>query len=193
MFKKLLLLTAVLVLAFAVTSTAKDLTGRFGLGYYESDAPVGIRYWVNEKIGIDAGIGFQSVDGIIQEEWNNSGDYTADTVSATQFVFSVGVPYVVYPTERANFMVRPGLLFKSNDKKFKDEEEIREKLGIEGESQIYITLHLVGEVFFGDHFSLEAAHGFNVGMISPFGDGDSKMNFGSASGSITQLGFHFYF
>ncbi len=175
MFKKLLLLTAVLVLAFAVTSTAKDLTGRFGLGYYESDAPVGIRYWVNEKIGIDAGIGFQSIDGFM--------DADGDNTSATNVWFSFGIPYVVYPTERANFMFRPGVLFGIFDEDYFDPK-----------TEITIQLHLVAEVFFGDNFSLEAAHGLNILLQTPADDdADNLAHFGTVSGSITQLGFHFYF
>jgi hypothetical protein len=181
MFKKLLLLTAVLVMAFAVTSSAKDLTGRFGLGYYESQAPVGIRYWVNEKVGIDGGLGFQSEDGFM--EFDDQGQPTGETTSATRFWVSAGVPYVVFPTDRANFMFRPGVLFGVFDEDYYDPK-----------TRVLIQLHLVAEVFFGDHFSLEAAHGVNIDMQTPADDdADSMMDFGTASGSITQLGFHFYF
>ncbi len=57
--KKILFLTVALSL-IATAAMAHDVTGRMGLGFVSTDAPVGGRYWMNEKIGIDAGIGFSS-------------------------------------------------------------------------------------------------------------------------------------
>ena len=168
MTKRVIILTLACLLAMPALSLAKDMTGKWGLGYFNNDAPVGARFWTGPKLGIDVGVGFESMD---------LGDE-----SATNFYIEAGLPYVVFPSERANFFVRPGVLFASFD-----------ELVSSTETMIQITFAPGAEVFFGDHFSLEAAHGIAIEIASPHGDGDSSTDFGTFGASITTLGFHFYF
>ncbi len=176
MLKKLTVIALALILTIPVIGNAKDLTGRFSLGYFDSDAPVGIRYWVNDKVGIDLGLGFESID---------LGDE-----NGTSFWLEAGVPYVVYPTDRANFFVRPGVIFSSLDNRVYGSGASDEKWTV-----IELMLTPGAEVFFGDHFSLQAAHGLKVRITSPPDEisDESSTDFGSLAGSITWLGFHFYF
>jgi hypothetical protein len=176
MFKKLTIIALAMILVVPMIVNAKDLTGRFSLGYFDSDAPVGIRYWVTEKIGFDLGLGFESVD--LGEE------------NGTSFWLEAGVPFIVYPTDRANFFIRPGIQFASLDNRVYGSGPLDEKWTV-------FTLLLTpgAEVFFGEHFSLQAAHGLAIRITSPPDEisEDSSTDFGSLAGSITMLGFHFYF
>ncbi len=169
MTKRVVILALACLLAMPALSLAKDMTGKWGLGYFSSDAPVGARFWTGPKLGIDVGVGFESMD---------LGDETA-----SNFYIEAGLPYVVFPSERANFFVRPGVLFASFD-----------ELASTTKSVIQITLAPGAEVFFGEHFSLEAAHGIAIQISSPHDDNlDSSTDFGTFGASVTTLGFHFYF
>src|SRR5512144_106814 len=92
--KRMTTVTVALLLALPALASAKEMTGRLGLGYNNSDAPLGVRYWFNPKAGVDLGFGFDSTD--------------LGTKNATDYFFEVGVPYVVYGGEHANLFVRLG-------------------------------------------------------------------------------------
>ena len=165
--KKVLFFTVALSL-IATAAMAHDVTGRMGLGFVSTDAPVGLRYWVNEKIGIDAGIGFQS-----EEVFTGVGD---ETESQTTFVLNGGVPFIFNAmADRVNFLLRPGLQFTS----------------YEGGTGIELTGALEFEVFVTDDFSVSAAHGLAIMMDSP-DEGDSTTDFGLFGNNWTSFGFHYY-
>ena len=174
MLRKFFVIVFAIAILVPVTSNAMDMTGKWGLGYFSNDAPVGVRYWFNEKFGLDVGLGFESID---------QGDE-----SASSMWFEVGVPYILMDTERANFFVRPGLVYASLDDRVYGS-------GLLDDTWSNITVKITpgAEVFFGENFSLEAAHGIMIDLMSPPGDGDSMTNFGTGAYSITQIGFHFYF
>ena len=63
-------LAVIAVGAFSTNASAKDLTGRVGVGYVQNLVPnaltggvgaLSTRYWVNEQIGIEADLGFQLI------------------------------------------------------------------------------------------------------------------------------------
>jgi len=161
--KKVLFFTVALSL-IATAAMAHDVTGRMGLGFVSTDAPVGLRYWVNEKVGIDAGIGFSSVD---------MGDETATT-----FVLNGGVPFIFNAmADRVNFLIRPGIQFTS----------------YEGGTGIDLTGALEFEVFVTDDFSVSAAHGIAIDMTNPDDENlDSTTDFGLFGNNWTSFGFHYY-
>jgi hypothetical protein len=180
MLKRLMILSVVLALAIPAVSQAVDMTGKYGLGYFRSQAPVGARFWLGPQVGLDVGVGFEMED--LGEE------------TASSFWIEGGVPYVIIDTERANFMLRPGVLFGNLDAR---------PYGIDSEkkwTKIIISAMPVAEVFFGQHFSLEAGHGLEVEIVSypdeePFGGlaGESFTHVRSLAASVTYIGFHFYF
>ena len=180
MFKTIVTLTTAAMIAAPAVSSAMDMTGKYGLGYFTSDTPVGGRYWINSNFGVDLGVGFDSRD---------QGDE-----KYTDFYVGAGFPYIILDTERANFFVRPGVTFGSLDAR---------PYGINSDSKwtmINISVMPVAEVFFGDHFSLQAGHGLQIEMLSypdepEFGAlaGESRTNIRTLDGSVTYLGFHFYF
>jgi hypothetical protein len=161
--KKVLFFTVALSL-IATAAMAHDVTGRMGLGFVSTDAPVGLRYWVNEKIGIDGGIGFSSQD--LGEE------------TATSFVLNAGVPFIFNAAgDRVNFLIRPGLKYSS----------------FETYSQIELSGALEFEVFVTDDFSVSAAHGIAIDMTNPDDENlDSTTDFGLFGNNWTSFGFHYY-
>ncbi|MGH8003245.1 MAG: hypothetical protein ACRECJ_00770, partial [Limisphaerales bacterium] len=54
--RKVLLLALGLFLFFG-TAGAVDKKGKIGAGFFNDDAPIGARYWVTERFGIDLGFG----------------------------------------------------------------------------------------------------------------------------------------
>ncbi len=183
--KRILVLTLAVLFLVPAFSSAKDLTGRFGLGYFSSEAPVGARYWVNEKVGLDIGIGFEGINDFYTD---TAGVTSKET--ATSFWVEVGAPIIVFPSERANFAVRPGVVFAQLDDRVYGLGNYDEKW-----TQITLSLMPMAEVFFGDHFSLEAGHGIAVNILSQPDalGGESFTDFSTFDASITHIGFHFYF
>jgi hypothetical protein len=180
MLKRVMILAVALIFVLPVISQAMDMTGKYGLGYFRNQAPVGARYWFGPQAGIDVGVGF---------ELDDLGDETASS-----FWIEAGLPLVIVDTERANFMLRPGVMFGSLDAR---------PYGIDSEkkwTKIVLSVMPVAEVFFGQHFSLEAGHGLEVEIVSypdedAFGGlaGESFTHVRSLAASITHIGFHFYF
>ncbi len=181
-----------LLLLGSVTS-AKDLSGAFSLGYFNSDAPVGVRFWLNEKVGVDFGIGFETKTVYTYNQVSREFD---KEVAMSRWT-DIGIPYVIYPTERANFFVRPGLLIGMLDDRING-------FGAADETWWVFTGTLTPgvEVFFGDNFSLEAGHGFAL-QITKIPDseaipsdtrrGETEVEIRTFDASVTYLGFHFYF
>lgn len=194
MFKKVSMLAVALMITVPAFAVAKDLNGRFGIGYFHNDAPVGFRYWASEKLGIDIGIGFDAQNVYSATQVNGETQY--DKELATSFWVEVGAPFIVVPTERANFFVRPGVIFASLDN--------RSQMG-GGVDASWTRITLLAtpgvEVFFGDHFSLEAGHGVAVDItsvpdeagISEMRRGETELDVRTFDASVTYLGFHFYF
>ncbi len=184
MFKKILLVLVVVSLTAPSALMAKDMTGKFALGYYNSDAPVAVRYWATDKVAIDGGIGLSMIE--VPDASATDPDATTSTFS---FWFDVGVPVKVWDHERAHFFVRPGLLLAIlDDREFGG-------MGLD-ETWTVVTgqLALGAEVFLTDNFSLDASHGFNLIFTTPPEDyGDSTMDVKTFGDSVTNVGFHFYF
>jgi opacity protein-like surface antigen len=167
-----LLLSA--VAAVPAMAEGDPAAGKFGLGYFRSEAPVGVRYWFNEKAGLDFGLGFSSTD--------QSGE------TLNGFTFDVGVPFVVAKYEGANFFIRPGFAYQTEDQ-WGGTEIGKYKLNTWG-----ITADLGVEYFFNDRFSLQAAHGIAYKSSKPDLTGaESTNSFVTEAFGISNIGFHFYF
>jgi len=183
--KRLTTLTLLMILAIPVAGLAKDMTGKYGLGYFHNDAPVGARFWLSPVLGVDLGLGFESQNVYVGTEKE----------TATSFWVEAGFPYVIVPSERANFFVRPGVTFAQlDDRAYGLGDNLDEKW-----TKVTFTLTPGAEVFFGDHFSLTAGHGIAIDMVSVPDDvsgprgGESETTIRTFDGSVTYFGFHFYF
>jgi hypothetical protein len=65
---------------------------------------VGVRYWVNSMLGIDAGIGIALIGGSIEE---TAPDNDVDLDSFTGFIFHAGVPLALASTDHFTFEIVP--------------------------------------------------------------------------------------
>ena len=151
-----------------------------GLGFHDVDAPVGIRWWLSgQKIGIDLGIGF-----------NKTPATTDPDESLTGFAFDAGVPFVVHSWDRAHVLLRPGLLYESQE----------EGVGAGPTFDTFtpttfsVLLEFEGELFLVDNISVSAAHGIAFSSFDPDLPGtDSETSFGTVGRNFTTVGFHMYF
>ena len=178
-FKTLVLVMAAATIGFS-SAESRDMKGKYGLGYFNSDAPVGGRIWVSPKLGVDVGVGFEATDVMFE----------GTKESATSLWFEAGFPYVVFSGERANFFVRPGVMFGSLD------DRVYGTGGLDDTwSLLAVSGTLGAELFFGENFSLEAGHGIKVSTMTPPDEigSESMTTISSFGADITYFGFHFYF
>ena len=163
--KKILFFTLALCFALSSGAMAKDMTGRIGLGFTTTQAPLGGIYWITDQIAVDAGFGMWAHDN--------------GTDTNTNFTISGGVPYALVSGDRVNFYVRPGAIFKSID------------LGDDTATEILLSGSLMFEVFVTDDFSVSASQGFGIDIMDP-PEGDSTTDFGTLGNSWTNFGFFYY-
>ncbi|MCI0330935.1 MAG: hypothetical protein L0196_08320 [candidate division Zixibacteria bacterium] len=112
--KKILFLALGLLLFFGPAG-AVDKKGKVGVGFFNDDAPIGGRYWVTDRFGVDVGFGLNL---------RNVVDSTVDTnllpliaiepskKSLTEFRFDAGFPINLIRTEKVNFLARPGFSYQ---------------------------------------------------------------------------------
>jgi len=177
--RKALFFLVALGLIAATTASAKDMEKRLGLGFVTTDAPVGVRYWLSPKIGLDLGFGLTST-----QELQN--DNSKDT--QTGWAARIGIPIVLIPAgDRVNFMFDPSFTY--------------EDPGFENSDLKYYTIQgaLEFEFFVSNDFSVGASHGINVEITSgvqenpPSTGTTSTTDFNLFGDNVTQFGFHYYF
>jgi hypothetical protein len=171
-----------LMLCCCVMASAKDMAGRFGVGYISWPAPVGIRFWMNPQVGFDAGFGFVS-----RQEW--SLETAGEKETLMDFAFDVGIPFCLVPTKETNFYLRPGFTFQSHQEQVYDMEDGVEK---KSETDMVISAMLMVEHFLSDNLSIEGGHGFAVDIMKDV-DEESWTAFGTGGTFVGEFGFHFYF
>jgi len=143
-----------------------------GLGFHNSEAPIGVRWWLNgQKLALDAGVGFGS---------NDTG-----TQTLSHWALDLGVPIALKTWDRVHFMVRPGILYLSEDVPTSaTTSETGTSLGILGE--------LEAEFFVADNLSISASHGIEIVNNNPPGPGGSTTDWSTIGNNFTEVGFHVY-
>lgn len=185
--RKLATLTAAVALLLATSAQAKDLGGKFGLGY---EATLGgaqglsIAYWVTHALAIDALLGFQFVSP-------DQGD------SKMALDFAIGARYNFARAKDVNLGI--GL---------KVDLAFLNKAAAGGADSVFhanIELPLIVEYFFSEHFSINLATGITVEIVPEKGKALTPMgtriatggkDFGFAvfnGGLFGSAGFKFYF
>jgi len=178
-------ITAVLVVLMAVMATEAFAAthAKGALGFHRPNAPVGFRWWTSDKMAIDFGLGVEA---------DESPDLESDDADATthliHFAVDAGIPFVWKTWDKVHVLFRPGINWTS------EQDYITGPNGPEKDrsSTMKITAEFEGEVFLVENFSVSASHGICVRMVSPPGDGDSTMDFGTIGDQFTEVGFHMY-
>jgi hypothetical protein len=169
--KKALFFTVLFCLV-AGTALAHDVTGRIGLGFDTSQAPIGLRYFFSPKIGVDIGVGFDS----------NEVDIGGDTEKFTDFSIAAGLPIRIHETgDRVNFNFLPLLMYTSSDQ------------GDESDTFFDILAALEFEAFVTNDLSVSAIMGIGIEMFSPADDTDeSTTDIFTVGSNLTEFGVHYY-
>jgi hypothetical protein len=167
--RKLVLVAAVVAMMSTVAS-AGMAPGSFALGFTRSEAPIGIRYQLAEKIAGDVGIGFASVDK----------DYTAIRVH-------IGVPIELLAGDKASFGFRPG--FSLVHTSYEDDPVLGE---IDATNDMAVHAWLFVNYMLTDNLAVTAAHGIDIQLLDG-GEGDDMTNFYSVGGDVFELGWYYWF
>jgi hypothetical protein len=142
-----------------------------GYGFHTLSAPIGVRWWVaNQQVAVDLGFGIGSDD--------------IGTESLMNWSLEAGVPILLRSWDRVHVLVRPGILYTSQD----------EVVGttIESGTILDLSAELEAEVFLADNLSVSASHGFEISTNNPPGTGESTTNWSTFGNNFTTIGFHFY-
>ena len=153
---------------------------RGALGFHNSSAPIGGRWWLSgEKVGIDAGIGFSS---------SPAPNHPKEKVSS--FSLDVGVPFVLKSWSRAHLILRPGLTYGSQ--KFETSSSVQ-PFDTDNQTTMTVSGEFEAEVFLVDNVSVSASHGIRYESVNPPGSGDNSTSFSTFGNNFTEVGFHIYF
>lgn len=170
------------LLLLAITLTASQARAQpahqnGGLGFHNVDAPIGVRWWLSDqKVAIDAGFGLGSEEDTGVDE------------SLSHWAFDVGVPILLKSLDRAHFLVRPGILYRSQEVVV----DAGPPVDTDNNTELAISVELEAEVFLADGFSVSAAHGLAFINRDP-AVGESATDWGTIGSNFTNVGFHLYF
>ena len=146
-----------------------------GLGFHRVEAPIGIRWWLSgQKIALDAGVGFGSTD--IGDE------------SLSNWAIDLGLPIALKTWDKVHFMVRPGILYESQELVTDNGPPIV----TDTETTMTVLGELEAEVFLAENVSLSASHGISIVNTNPAGGGSSTTDWNTIGNNFTQIGFHVY-
>jgi hypothetical protein len=194
---------ALLVIAFAGSAMAENanqrVVGKKGIGYFSSDAPLGVRYWTSDAMAIDFGIGIG-----LDTKIPNPGNATDETL--LDFGFDVGMPWVLHGEDNMIVYFRPGVTVKGNQAFDVVPAPVG---GVQGPAdKVYDmtytpNLGLGGEFFLGQlgwpNLSFSGQVGIGLQLTSPGGSGaESRVSFATTHQDVSvvntgALGFHIYF
>lgn len=152
-------LTVALVLLTTGTAGAKDMNGKFGVGFLQTLGGVtgmSFRYWATRHIGIEADIGL----GVVENELGTS----------TEVLFAFGIFYALVQHRKANLLIGlRGDLGVRVVPTVQQAVRVQDAVNTENPSttaekeanpfQINIEIPLVAEFFFSDSFSVHLSFG----------------------------------
>jgi hypothetical protein len=183
--KSITMAVAVLLVGFAQLASADDMPGspthhNIGVGFHNSVAPLGVRWWFSgQKVGLDLGLGYSHTPATSDPDESVSG-----------FALDVGVPFVAHSWDRAHVIFRPGILYQS--------QEVGSGIGPTFDTRTPTTLAVEGEIeaeiFLVDNVSVSATTGIAFSSHDEDLPGtDSQTSFGTIGANFTEIGFHVYF
>ena len=192
MLKRILAFAAFAAIFVPATSQAVDHKGQWAAGFYDYNAPLGLRYQFGEKAAFDFGLGFDT-----REDDDNASTDPNATKTFLTYDVEVGVPVTLVKTDRADFFFRPGLLWESVPYQLDDGTN---PVTNERASDITFKLHLGAEWHATDNLSLSVGHGIEIDSSHGTFAGqlrsvkpESSTTWSTQGMGITDIGFHWYF
>lgn len=188
--KKLAVLVATVMLLTAATASAKDMRGRFGVGYDQTLGGVSglsLSYWVTNALGLDAVFGMSAV-------------VPKASGADTKIGFNMALR-AIYNIARAKH-VNLGIGIEA-DMAFLNDAIV----GPDGTFQFNLALPIIVEYFFSEHFAINLAMGITFEIISDDGKAmdaagtlvgttgtdDFGLQIFNGASILGQAGFTFYF
>ena len=184
-FRLVLAASTVITLCLGGTALAQDgaTHKHLGMGFHSVEAPIGLRWWMSsQKFAIDLGLGFGSQPaGIDPDETEKN------------WALEAGVPIVCHSWDRAHALIRPGILYQSQQIGF-DADGTTPGVQFDTENATALDVMLEGEaeVFLVDNVSVSAAHGFALRRVDPGFGADTETSWGTRGNNFTTIGFHIY-
>jgi len=177
--KRLICFVAVTLVLSASTAMAQrgPLHNGGSIGFHNSDAPLGFRWWFShQKLAFDAGVGFSS-----QEEETTPGN--SETFSG--WTVDAGLPILLKSWgNHVHFMLRPGILYRS--------QEVLTTTGAKDtDTEFDVLGELEAEYFLIENVSFSASTGIRVQNFDP-AEGPSTTDWSTLGANFTQVGFHVY-
>jgi hypothetical protein len=150
------------------------------VGFHNTAAPLGGRWWfAGQQVGLDVGIGFSSRPSESDPTHKVSG-----------WAFDGGVPFIFHSWDRAHLILRPGLLYQSQQVGLGSGTAFTHVTP----TQFALTGELEAEVFLVQNISFSASTGIAFTSFHPDVPGeDSTTSLESIGNNFTQVGFHVYF
>jgi len=142
------------------------------------EAPVGIRWWLSDKVGIDAGVGFSSVP---------APSYSNESLAG--WAIDMGVPIVWQRWDRGSLLLRPGFLFESQQFEASSPPSA---FSTNDATSFTVTAEIEAEIFLVENISVSASQGIAINSLNPPGPGDNRTSFGTIGRNFTTVGFHVY-
>jgi len=172
--KRLICMVAIALAGSVGVALAQPEHYSGALGFHRVEAPLGVRWWLSgQKIALDAGVGFGSTD--------------IGSESLSNWSIDLGVPIALKTWDKVHFIVRPGLLYQSQDQVIS-----LTPFNTDTETRLTILGELEAEVFLVDNVSISASHGIGIQNTNPAGGGSSTTDWSTIGANFTELGFHVY-
>ena len=200
--RRMLTALTLTMLGFAATASAQDHVDRhgdgvashntIGLGFHTAEAPVGLRWWFpGQKMALDLGF------GVTSDEVDDSAFGEEVNESTLGWTIDAGLPLVMRSWERVHVMLRPGILYSSQEFPFDVDAGPGVEIEMESATSFAGRLEIEAEVFLANNFSVSASHGIEFASSKPAvppgaPDAESSTNFRTIGGNFTSVGFHVY-
>lgn len=149
-----------------------------GVGFHSFQAPLGGRWWLNQKFAIDVGLGVGSEE---------VGLPAGESTSLSSWALDLGVPITMRKYDRLYVLFRPGILYTSQE----DVTDPGPPVVKDSDTSMALNLEIEAEVFLTDHFSVSASTGLAFVSNSP-AQGESTTDWGTTGSNFTTVGFHVY-
>jgi len=197
--KPMRLCGVITLLAVAAGSAAAEnanqrVVGKKGIGYFNSAAPFGVRYWMNDGMAIDLGVGIGYENQVLVP--GSGGATTSDF----DYAFDVGLPWVLHGEENMIVYFRPGVVVAADQQFDTATATLDDK---KYATNVSATLSLGGEFFLGQlgwpNLSFAGQIGLGLEFSNPGGSGSkTAVKFVTTADDVNvvstgTLGFHIYF